>query len=90
MAQIIKTSGEVVEKSPKNGTDFQLDEVKDVVGGWVEAINLRDGRLMLCDEEGKLKNKPVNIKATTIFHGAFRTSDFIVGDVLVCKEDELK
>ena len=90
MAQIIKTSGEVVEVSPQNGTDFQLEEVKAVVCGWVEAINLRDGRLMLCDEEGKLKNKPVNIEATKIFHSALRTSDFIVGDVLVCKEDELK
>ena len=90
MAQIIKTNGQVIETAPKNGTDFQLEELKSIVGGYIEIVNLRDGRLICLNEEGKLYNLPYNNKATDIFRAAFRTNDFIVGDVLVCKEDEIQ
>ena len=90
MAQIIKTTGEVIETQPKNGTDFQFDELQAIVGGYIEVVNMRDGRLIVCDEEGKLKGKERNHKATDIFHSVFNTNDFMVGDVLVCNENEIK
>ena len=90
MAQIIKSNGQVIETAPKNGTDFQLEELKSIVGGYIEIVNLRDGRLICLNEEGKLYNLPYNYKATDILRAAFRTNDFIVGDVLVCKEDEIQ
>ena len=90
MAQIIKTNGEVIETKPKNGTDFQLDELQSIVGGYIEVVSLHDGRLVVCDEEGKLKGKERNHKATDILHSVFNTNDFMVGDVLVCNENEIK
>jgi hypothetical protein len=90
MAQIIKTSGAVIETKPKNGTDFQLDELQSIVGGYIEVVSLRDGRLIVCDEEGKLKGKERNNKATDILHSVFNNNDFMVGDVLVCNENEIK
>lgn len=90
MAYIIKTTGEVIETQPKNGTDFELDELQAAVGGYIEVINLRDGRLIVCDEEGKCKGKERNHKATDIFHSVFGNNDFMVGDVLVCNENEIK
>ena len=90
MAQIIKTTGEVVEVSPENGTDFQLEELWDIVGGYIEIVNLQDGRLLCLDDEGKLKGKDRNHKATDIYHAALHCNDFIVGDVLVCRDDEIE
>lgn len=91
MAQIIKTTGEVIEVAPKNGTDFSLEELKTIVDGWIEIVNLRDGRLLCLDEEGKLKCKERNHVATDIYHQALPLcrKDFIVGDVLLCNEDQI-
>ena len=91
MAQIIKTTGEVIEVAPKNGTDFSLEELKTIVDGWIEIVNLRDGRLLCLDEEGKLKGKERNHVATDIYHQALPLcrKDFIVGDVLLCNEDQI-
>ena len=50
MAQIIKTTGEVIKIAPNNGTDFSLEELQTIVDGWIEIVNLRDGRL-LCNED---------------------------------------
>lgn len=78
MAQIIKTTGEVIETSPANGTDFSLEELRAVVGGFIEIVHLRDGRLMVVNEEGKLDGLPINELASNLY------PDLIVGDVLVC------
>ena len=90
MAQIIKTTGEVIETQPKNGTDFSLEELQTIVGGYIEVVSLRDGRLVCCDEQGKCKGKDRNHKATDIFQAALPTRDFLVGDVLVCDVNEIK
>ena len=58
-----------------------------VGGGWIQIVQTRDGRLMVLDEEGKLKGFPVNRVATGLYqHGA---QDPIVGDVLVCNEGDI-
>lgn len=90
MAQIIKTTGEVIDTEPDNGTDFSLEELQAIVGGYIEVVSLRDGRLICCDEEGKLKGKDRNHKATDILQAALRTRDFMVGDVLVCDVEQIK
>jgi len=92
MAQVIKSSGEVIETQPNNGTDFSIEELQAIVGGYIEVVSLRDGRLIVCDEQGKLKGKDFNTRATYILQTAFAfpTHDFIVGDVLVCDADEIK
>lgn len=72
MAQIIKTTGEVIEVSPKNGKSFELEELQaivehkvgDVSCHYIEIITMPDGRLMVVNEEGKLIGAPMNNKAT--------------------------
>jgi hypothetical protein len=90
MAYIIKTTGEVFETQPKNGTDFSLEELQKIVGGYIEVVSLHDGRLIVCDEQGKCKGKDRNHKATEMFRLTLLTTDFLVGDVLVCRENEIK
>ena len=86
MATIVKTNGEEVDVQPKNGRDFSLKEVQDIVGGLIEVIPYGTKELMVLNEEGKLINLPVNNVATDLICGI----DDIVGDVLLCKATEVR
>ena len=77
-----------MQDKTKGMIDFFYNGI--IVGGYIEIINLRDGRLICLNEEGKLYNLPYNNKATDILRAAFRTNDFIVGDVLVCNDEEIQ
>lgn len=87
MAKWIKTSGEVIEVSPKNdGEVFSLEELKGFVGGYIECVFLNDHQVLVLNEDGKLMNLPYNAVATEAFRMAFQpTDDFIVGDALLCE-----
>ena len=90
MATIYKAHGEVIEIEPRNGKDFQLEELQAIVSGYIEIINLADGRLIVLNEEGKLNGLAINWNATKIYRESFYTDDFIVGDVLICNDDQIK
>lgn len=68
-AQLIKPNGEITEITPVNGTDFSLDECYALLEcEMVEVVGLSDGRVMILDEEGKLKDEfEINDKATELF-----------------------
>ena len=85
-AKLYKTDGTILEVVPANGTDFQLDELQAMVGGYIEIIPVLRGKIMVLDEEGKLKGKPINDAATMIFMQA-GFYDTIVGDALVCDDE---
>ena len=40
--------------------DNTLESLQRTVGGLIEAVTIADGLALICDEEGKLKSKPVN------------------------------
>ena len=88
-AELIKVTGSVVEIEPKNGTDFSLEELHQYVGGWIQVIGLKDGKVMVCHEEGKIMGLMPNEKATDV---AFENGilDYIVGNVVVCESDMIK
>ena len=89
-AKIIYTDKEAEDYTPKNGKTFELDEMQGIVGGYIEIINLKEGRMMIVDEEGKLNNKEVNIPATNILRRDHYTADYIVGTAIVCGADMVK
>ena len=89
-AEIIKTSGERISVKPENGTDyFELHEMQEIVGGWIEIVRLRDGSIMVVNEEGKVNRLEPNIVATNLLlaQGGW---DMVVGDVLVCDAGMVK
>jgi hypothetical protein len=94
MAEVIKVDGTRVAVTPKNGTDFTFQEVYPLIGtDIIEVAEATDGRIILLDEEGKLKGKPINKAATELYKYAMvdgRPWDVIVGDVLVCADSEVK
>lgn len=89
MAKIYRTNGDVENVEPKNGTDFQLEELSAIVGGYIECLNFTDGSLLVCNEEGKLMNLPYNERATDLVRKN-GYNDYIVGDVLICNTGEVK
>lgn len=73
-----------------------LSVYQNAVGGYIEVVpsftkceinGKIENVITLCDEEGKLKNKPVNMKATELWHrnlghiGIDHPKDFLVGDI---------
>ena len=86
---IYKTNGEVIEASPKNGKNYTYEELREIVGGFIQIIFLKD-KFMIINEEGKLNNLPYNDNATVLYRANFRnTIDFIVGDALLCGKDKI-
>ena len=86
-AKIIYTDKEAEDYTPKNGKTFELTEMQEIVGGYVEPIRLNDGRMIIVDEDGKSKGKAVNIPATNILRRDHYTTDYIVGTAIVCDAD---
>lgn len=86
-AKIIYTDKEAEDYTPKNGKTFALTEMQEIIGGYVEPIRLNDGRMIIVDEEGKSKDKAVNIPATNILRRDHFTTDYIVGTAIVCDAD---
>lgn len=86
-AKIIYTDKEAEDYTPKNGKTFALTEMQEIIGGYIEPIRLNDGRMIIVDEEGKSKNKAVNIPATNILRRDHFTTDYIVGTAIVCDAD---
>jgi len=90
MAKIIKTNGEQIEVTPKNGKDFKLEELQEIVGGYIEVVWFPNDKIMVINEEGKLLNLPINETATKIYFDAFSYNDVIVGDVLICGTNQVE
>lgn len=89
MAIIIKLNGEIEDVEPSNGKVFTLEELQQVVGGYVEIVPINAGEyagmLMLVDEEGMLKeDAQVNIEASKI------AGMQIVGQVIIIDRDQIE
>ena len=85
MAKIIKADGSMVEIQPRNGRYFKFRELQKIVDGHIEILTLNGNEIMVVNEEGKIHDLPLNLQATELFG-----LDVIVGDVLVCNDNEVK
>jgi acyl CoA:acetate/3-ketoacid CoA transferase len=61
--------------------DPSLSDAQKFVGGWVEVVQVNDG-ILIIDEEGKLKDKPVNEVASKMYADKYGDADIIVGDAI--------
>jgi hypothetical protein len=52
-------------------------------------VELKDGKIMVVNEEGKLKDLPFNHAATKIYAETYSNRDVIVGNALICEPNEL-
>ena len=81
---------EFVEVETEADGNLPLETMQSMVGGWLERWELHgsglDGLDLFLDEEGKLKEKSYNPKAT-ILSMILMHDDCIVGDAFVCGSD---
>ena len=56
-----------------------LKAAQDFVGGYVEGIPFPNGDYLIVNEEGKLKNLPLNPEATALWKATFDNDNFITG-----------
>lgn len=84
MARFIKTDGTVQEAHPTNGVEFSLDEMRNFVGGYLEAIKLTSQEVMYVNEDFVGLQLPVNRIATEVLHQHNPDIRYpICGDVLI-------
>lgn len=82
----ITTEGRITTVTPRDPAHgYRLEELYAHTGAeCIEVVYLRDGRIMVVDEEGFLKSKSINAIAT-------RMAGYpIVGDVLVCDDGAIQ
>lgn len=88
---VITADNKVIEapEPEREGKYYTLEQMQEIVGGYIEMISLPDGRHMILNEEGKLTSLPVNLIATTLAEGVLGGMDYIAGDVLVCEDGRI-
>ena len=55
-----------------------LKEAQDFVGGYVEGITLPNGDYLIVNEEGKLKDLPLNPEATALWKATFDNDQYML------------
>ena len=49
MGTIYYPDGRKEERAPRNGHDYQLDEIHEIIGGYMEIVKCKDRRYILPD-----------------------------------------
>lgn len=91
MAILMRIGEDMREVLPKNGSNFELEELYELLDcDMVQVIPLKDGMEMIFDEEGKLKDHRVNHCATGYALGCLFPGDYIAGHALVINSSEFE
>ena len=74
-----------------------LKAAQAFVGGYVEMITFPNDDILIFNEEGKIKNLPLNPEATALWRATFDNDnyitgrkDFVVGPAILIKKQALK
>lgn len=87
--RVLKNCCANFDVTPKDGKMFTLEEAQAMVGGYIEVVHLNEGKILVCDEEGRIKQKRVNKNATKAACELGYKGYFLVGDVLICNDNQL-
>lgn len=89
VATILSPDGTSRVVRPANGKKFELSELQHFVDGYIELVIMKKGNghaTMYCNEEGKLKDLPINREATKLALAA-DYGDVIVGNAVVIRTE---
>lgn len=89
MATLIRATGEQMTVKPASGGKFTLEELQGFVSGFIERIDLQNGKAMYINEYGKAMQMKRNISATVCLQqrGCLQ-GDYIVGDAVILDYSE--
>ena len=83
--RVIPPNGE--ESIKQIDTSHQLEELQALVKGYIELVPTTEaGKIMIVNEEGKLLNHPLNIRATKLME--HQGCDFICGTALLMDAED--
>jgi Ni,Fe-hydrogenase maturation factor len=87
---VIRFDGTEEEHVLSKGTRLIADIEKLIFCDCMDTVNLRDGRVMLVDDNGIKKNRSVNTKATELYRSICRpgTKHQIRGDVAIALDED--
>lgn len=86
---LAKCTGTLQPISPMNGESYTLTEMQHYVGGYIETVSLSSGKVLIVDEEGKLKGKLPNRIATGWLQEE-GIHDWVVGDAMLIDREHIK
>lgn len=72
---------------PEGQKTWRLEELQTLVGGYLQECPTVDGRILLVDEDGKRKRKPINELASKLY--PYGQQDPIVGVALIITREDL-
>jgi len=61
-----------------------LKNLQKTVGGYIETVTLDNGVVLICNEEGKLRDMPYNFTVRRMVHTFLPVSNPIFGTVIAC------
>jgi hypothetical protein len=79
---LLKTDGTTQEYD-----DNTLEGMQAAVGGYIQIVNTKDGKLMVMNEEGKLEGLEFNETATEMVE--LFPGDYVAGNVLIAEQNEI-
>lgn len=90
-AILIKTDGSKREVKPKDGERFTLEEMQELVAGYIEIVHIGESQILVVNEMGKLYNLDLNDQATALArnHNSISAEDYIVGDAVLMDNELL-
>ena len=95
MIQYLRVNGDVVELLPEKN---MLKMLQDLVGGFIEVVDFKDGSQLIVDEDGRRKSKVMNIRATQLYRRGMeqagypkfhRLNAFIAGDAVFLSDKDV-
>lgn len=85
MVEVVRVNAQRETLTLEGLTEFEiLRALQNAVGGYFTVLRLRDGRVMVTNEEGDIKNLPYNSLASGL------AGDKIVGDVVVMSDADMR
>lgn len=86
---MITYRGDEWEVSPVRGLSrFPSDQLHDIVGGFYETHELRNGQVMVINAGARWDDLPMNRRATDLMARSYPDEfDYVSGNVLVCDPD---
>lgn len=91
-----KKEGSVKEIIELNGDSIAIDRELDlgymqsIVGGYIEIVQVRDGKILVINEEGKILGLKPNQMATLLAKDSLQPGDYIAGRAIYCDAEFVK
>ena len=78
MATIVRADGRTEPLHASSRAGLSLTQLQEAVGGFIEIVAFGNG-LVVCNEDGLLRQLPVNVRYPRF-----------VGDIVLCRRDEVQ